>query len=187
MVQGQSLFKTIRILTFKWTETSNLKDGPKVYTETMHDDGRKEISKATRVFLSEIKIKVKKRNGHVCAKNKIFRDRWFNVIFAEVFTVAFFNATLVRGSKTPFHFVFVSRRVIHWSLPDFYGIASITINWMLPWLVQDNMNNLLNIMGIERPSSAKMTSVKSRQDRPWSVVCSFTSNGYRNNDSVSEE
>lgn len=55
----------------------------------MHDDGRKEISKATRVFLSEIKIKAKKRNGHVCAKNKIFRDRWFNVIFAEVFTVAF--------------------------------------------------------------------------------------------------
>lgn len=130
------------------------------------------------------------QNGHVCPKNKIFGDRWFNVIFAEVFTVAFsmqhcILRTLVRGPKTPFHFVFVSRRVIRWSLPDFYGIASITVNWMLSWPVQDKMNNLLNIMGIERPSSAEMTSVKSRQDRLRSVACPFTSN--RDNESFSEE
>lgn len=83
------MFKIICILIFKWIEIFNLKDGFKVYIEIMYDDGWIVILKVIWVFLSEIKIKVKKWNGYVCVKNKIFRDWWFNVIFVEVFIVVF--------------------------------------------------------------------------------------------------
>lgn len=118
------------------------------------------------------------QNGHVCPKNKIFLQKYLQLLFQC--STAFWE--LLSGVQRLLFILFLFLAELSAGVCQ---TSSITVNWMLSWPVQDKMNNLLNIIGIERPSSAEMTSVKSRQDRLRSVACPFTSN--RDNESVSEE